>query len=166
MDVLKAAKPSTRRLNRMYFLCWIVILQVVCYFMGQITQANLSAWYHPLIKSTLTPPPIMFAIVWPALYVLLAVLGAMIFSKETQYSQKIKVLYLTQLILNCSWTPIFFYLHWVGIALCVLSSMVVITTALIIAGYAKNKKIFFLLMPYLIWIIFATYLNAIIWLNI
>jgi translocator protein len=166
MDTLKAQKHATRRLNLMYFLCWIVILQLVCYLMGQITQANLSTWYHPLIKSTLTPPSITFAIVWPVLYVLLAILGAMIFSKENQYSPKIKGLYLTQLILNCSWTPIFFYLHWVGTALFVLSSMVVITTALIIASYAKNKKIFFLLMPYLIWIIFATYLNAIIWLHI
>jgi translocator protein len=166
MDALKAQKHPTKRLNLMYFLCWIVILLLVSYFMGQITQVNLSVWYQPLIKSTLTPPPITFAIVWPALYVLLAILGAMIFSKENQYSPKIKVLYLTQLILNWSWTPIFFYLHRVGIALFFLSSMVVITTALIIEGYAKNKMIFFLFMPYLIWIIFATYLNAIIWLHL
>ena len=166
MDARKVQKNPTQRLNFMCFLCWIVILQLVGYFMGQITQANLSAWYHPLIKSSLTPPPITFAIVWPALYVLLAVLGAMIFSKENLYPPKIKILYLTQLILNWSWTPIFFYLHWIGTALFFLISMVVITTTLIIKGYSENKKILLLLMPYLVWIIFATYLNAIIWLHV
>jgi translocator protein len=166
MDAFKALKPPMNALNLIYFLCWIVILQLAGYFMGQITQENLIAWYHPLIKSTLTPPPITFAIVWPALYLLLAVLGSMVFSKENLYPSKIKILYLMQLILNWSWTPIFFYLHWVGAALFVLSSMVVITTVLIIQGYSENKKILLLLMPYLVWIIFATYLNAIIWLHV
>ena len=71
MDAFKAHKHPRKRLNFMCFFYWAVALELVGYFLGQITQVNLSVWYHSLIKSTLTPPPITFAIVWPALYLLL-----------------------------------------------------------------------------------------------
>lgn len=166
MKTLKSLKKLIKHHDFFYLFIWILMLQIVSYSIGQLTQTNLSSWYNPLIKSTLTPPAITFAIVWPILYTLLAVLGAIIFSPNSMTQKKIKVIYCVQLILNWSWTPIFFYLHWVGIALFILNIMLILTCVLIIQLYSTNKNLALLLIPYLIWIAFAAYLNAVIWMNI
>lgn len=165
MNLLKKIKQGIQDHKITSLLSWVITLQLMGYFMGQLTQDNITPWYDQLLKSSLTPPPITFAIVWPILYTVLAIIGSTIFSKHKTYSKKIKYLYSVQLILNWAWTPIFFHLHWVGTALFVLSSILFLTSALTIDIYAKNKKMFFLLTPYLIWIAFATYLNAVIWIH-
>jgi len=148
-----------------YLFLWIVIFQGVGFFMGKITQINLNPWYSSLSKSVLTPTDVTFAIIWPILYVFLAILGFKIFIKENLFSRKIKLIYGVQLLLNWLWTPIFFGLHWVGMALCILSVMLILTGMLTVELHHRKKKLTLLIAPYFIWIIFATYLNGTIWIN-
>lgn len=132
--------------------------------MGIITRANIHPWYENLAKSLLTPPDISFAIVWPILYLLLAIVGLNLFIKKKNCSLKQRVIYSVQLVLNWLWTPVFFSFHWVDIAYLILVSMVILTTILICDLYNNQRKLAYLLIPYLIWILFATYLNGVIWL--
>jgi translocator protein len=148
-----------------YLFLWIMIFQGVGFFMGKITQINLNPWYSSLSKSILTPTDVTFAIIWPILYVFLAILGFKIFIKENLFSRKIKLIYGVQLLLNWLWTPIFFGLHWVGMALCILSVMLILTGMLTVELHHRKKKLTLLIAPYFIWIIFATYLNGTIWIN-
>ncbi len=159
-----ANKKSTCKKTDLFpVLIWIVALQLIGYSMGRLTGANLHPWYASLTKSLLTPPDITFAIIWPMLYILLAIVGANLFFKKNLFSTEQQTLFGAQLILNWLWSPVFFGLHWVAIAFIILNCMVMLTTVLIYTLYGQHKKLALLLMPYLIWIIFASYLNGVIW---
>ncbi|MDF1678822.1 MAG: tryptophan-rich sensory protein [Legionellaceae bacterium] len=134
--------------------------------MGVLTQENLTPWYATLTKSALTPPDHVFAIVWPILYLLLAVVGLNLFLQKNQCTTKEKYTYSIQLILNWLWSPIFFHFHAIGTALIILAIMVLLTTTLVYMLYARHRMLALLLMPYLAWILFATYLNTIVWMAI
>ncbi|MCH9757081.1 MAG: tryptophan-rich sensory protein [Gammaproteobacteria bacterium] len=155
-------KKFTTKLDVIYLAIWIIALQSVGYLMGIITQANLEPWYYHLTKSSLTPPDISFAIVWPILYVLLAIVGFNLFLKKNLCSVRQQTIYSAQLILNWLWSPIFFSLHWPWFALVILGLMVTLTAILIYDLYEQHKKLALLLIPYLVWIVFATYLNGVI----
>ncbi len=146
-----------------YLFIWIITLQIMGYCMGVLTQENLTPWYTTLTKSALTPPDHVFAIVWPILYLVLAVVGFNIFLKKNQCTAKEKYVYGIQLILNWLWSPIFFHFHAVGAALIILAMMVLLTIILVYMLYSRHRILALLLIPYLAWILFATYLNAIIW---
>ena len=75
----------------------------------------------------------------------------------------IKTLYVTQLILNWSWTPLFFGFHLTGLSLVVLGVMDILVGTLIWLAYWKMRAVSLLMIPYLSWILFATYLNFYIW---
>lgn len=61
---------------------WMIIFQSVGIILGFITKNNISSWYGSLNKSDLTPPPVVFSIVWPLLYLLLAYLGWRIWKEQ------------------------------------------------------------------------------------
>lgn len=143
---------------------WIVAFEAIGFFLGLLTQANIHSWYDGLSKSTLTPPGWVFSIVWSILYVLLAVAGwALWRQREHIEIRPALYLYLSQLLMNWAWTPLFFQFHWIGFS---LIWIVILTTLTFFTMYSiKNKKnwISLLLIPYFIWLLFATYLNYSIW---
>lgn len=120
---------------------------------------NLS-WYQTLIKPSLTPPPIVFPIAWSILYFL-------IFLSFLFYIRKIKnlkdffplSLFFSGLILNFLWTPVFFKIHDMKLALAIIVLIILLLIPNIILFYKKDKLSGILLIPYLIWLLFAFYLN-------
>lgn len=126
-------------------------------------QPEISPWYEGLSKSSLTPPDYVFGVVWPILYVLIATAGWYIFDEETSWE---KGIYLLQLLLNYSWTPVFFYYQQVGLGLLLIVSLSFITSYLVGMLYHVGSKAAILLTPYLLWLYFATYLNYVIWYRI
>ncbi len=143
---------------------WIITYQLIGFFMGQITKANIGTWYTSLPKSPLNPPNITFGIVWCILYIVLAYLGFILFHHRTN-TQKIKRAYLMQMLLNWAWTPIFFGLHYIGTALIVLVLMVIINAYLTYSFWLQTKLHAVLSALYQLWIGFACYLNLYIWLK-
>jgi len=143
---------------------WIISLQVVSGLLGVFTQLNRSIIYPSYIKSTLTPPDYVFGIVWPILYISIAIAGWWIW--EQSLSTLIKRLYLTQLFLNWSWTPIFFYLGQPLLALIILAALLISLALLQLQLRKETFMISLLLLPYLLWSSFALYLNYIIAINI
>lgn len=113
-----------------------------------------NSWYQSIEKSSLTPAPYVFGIVWPILYFLMSVVGY-------YKSSKIYYLYIFQLLLNGSWSWLFFYFNLPLIALIDIYLLVVIN-CLIQQKLITNKVLFFIYLPYLLWILYASYLNLII----
>lgn len=147
-----------------YLVLWIVVLLGVGSLEGSMTADNIGTWYAQLNRSPLTPPDYVFGIAWSILYVLIAISGWIIWNLHPEHATKnIKRLFVTQLILNWSWTPLFFAMHKVSLALLCIIILVWFTAALILRAYPKLKLVSYLLLPYLVWIIFATYLNFYIW---
>jgi len=148
---------------RLFF--WILVLQGVAMFMGLISGKDLVTWYNCLRKSSLTPPGVVFSIVWPILYVLLAIAGYRLYEKKSKQLTKGQIGYAIQLALNFLWTPVFFNGHWIGAAFVIVSLMVFFTYYLVIKCFKTDKVVSYLLIPYLLWIVFASYLNFYIFLN-
>lgn len=145
-------------------LLWMMVFQVIGYGLGRITQHDIVSWYPTLHKSTLTPPDIVFPIVWFILYCMLAVSGYALWQHRHQPTAKLAlVFYGLQMLLNWAWTPFFFYFHWIGASLFCITSIIILTLITIIITRKTYKLSSILLIPYFIWLLFAGYLNAMIW---
>ncbi|MBB72492.1 MAG: tryptophan-rich sensory protein [Legionellales bacterium] len=145
---------------------WIVVLQLVGYGMGLITQTSVDSWYLTINKSSLTPPGYVFGIAWGILYTLLGIVGWQLFqAQSTTNITPLRSVFVAQLLLNWSWTPLFFYLHWTGAALLCLLAIVVLTTIFLLQAWRPRRVLCWLMLPYWLWVCFAAYLNMIIWLS-
>ena len=114
--------------------------------------------YSELIKPPLAPPGYVFGIVWSILYILMGI-SYSILEVNNDLDEKIKKVYYIQLFVNALWSIIFFVfkLRFVSIAWIIL--LIILIIEIIKLFYNKNKVSAYLQIPYLIWTIFATYLN-------
>lgn len=145
-------------------IIWIAALITVGGLIGSITKPEMFTWYSVLNRSSLTPPNYVFPVAWTILYATIGICGFIIWRQSTSQERGIiKTLYITQLILNWSWTPLFFHYHLTGISLMVLVVMDSLVGALIYFAYKKLRTLCLLMIPYFLWILFATYLNFYIW---
>ncbi len=119
-----------------------------------------SLWYYSLNKSPLTPPAAVFPIAWTILYIMIA-LSLFFYIKDGLRQEKIipLVIFITQIILNLLWTPVFFESHDIKLAFFIIIALIILVFINIILFYKKSKTAAFLLIPYFLWLIFAAYLN-------
>ena len=147
-------------------LMWIISFEIIGGFLGYLTQSNIHSWYEGLHKSTLTPPPIVFSIVWPILYALLAIVGARLWQERKNPALRPAIYcYTLQLFMNWTWTTIFFQLHWIGIGFVWIVLLAYVTLATIYLIKDNMQRTWMLLVPYVLWLMFASYLNGVIWLG-
>ncbi|MDP3561516.1 MAG: TspO/MBR family protein [Legionellaceae bacterium] len=143
---------------------WIIVFQIIGYCLSMISQHDIVSWYPTLHKSTLTPPDIVFPIVWFILYCILALSGYALWQYRHHPKAKLAlVFYVLQILLNWAWTPLFFYFHWIGVSLFCIAAMIILTLITILITRKTYKVSCLLLIPYFIWLLFAGYLNAVIW---
>ena len=118
-----------------------------------------SDWYNSLTKPDFAPPDWIFAPMWSILYVLMSI-SFIIYLTRKAPDKKIGYFhFFTQLILNLIWTPAFFYLKSPLLAFFVIAAMDIFVILTIRKFYSISKLSALLLIPYLLWILFATYLN-------
>lgn len=151
-----------RLTHLMKLMFWIALFESIGFLLGLVTQTNIYPWYEHLDKSSLTPPGYIFSIVWSLLYALLAVIAWMLSNRNTAPSKKITVLFTLQMLMNWAWTPLFFGLHWFMPSAIWLVSLTCLNMLLIIEAKKTHKTIAWLLVPYLLWLVFASYLNVVI----
>ena len=145
-------------------LVWIMGFQIMGYCLGKITQHDILSWYSTLHKSTLTPPDIVFPIVWFILYCMIAVSGYLLRQNRHQPMARLAfVFYGLQVLLNWAWTPLFFYFHWIGTSFFCITAMIILTLVTMLLTRKQYKLSCLMLLPYFIWLMFAGYLNAVIW---
>lgn len=115
-----------------------------------------SVWYYNLTKPPLAPPDWIFPPVWSILY--FSMLVALLF-KPAQNKKSGYIYFAVQLILNLLWAIVFFYLKNMFLALIVIILLDIFVILTIKSFYKVSKISGLILIPYLIWILFATYLN-------
>ena len=148
-----------------FLFLWIMFLVGIGSLCGLLTKDQMFSWYLNLNRSPLTPPSYVFGIVWTILYVLIASAGWMIWNADNVNGLlTIKIAYIVQLLLNWSWTPLFFTFHFIGGAFIVLISLVSVVGFLIVKTYTQLPFVSVLLIPYAAWLVCATYLQFYIWL--
>lgn len=116
-------------------------------------------WYFSLTKPYLTPPAWIFAPVWSFLYLTIAFSFVLYFLKKDENKGLGYLYFLVQMILNLIWTPVFFGTKNILLALIVIILMDIFIILTIKKFYEVRKFAGLILIPYLIWTLFATYLN-------
>lgn len=119
------------------------------------------SWYSTLIQPPLAPPGWLFAPVWTILYISMGV-ALFLYARKFSYEHKAwgYVLFFTQLLVNLSWSPAFFGIKNIGLALAIVILLDILVLFNILEFNKVSKTAARILIPYLIWILFATYLNA------
>lgn len=114
--------------------------------------------YHDLVKPTLSPPGIVFPIVWTIIYLLIGISYTLL-KEKGKIPRETKQLYYMQLVFNYLWTFIFFVFRLRLLSVLWIIILDVLVIIMTYQFYKQNKLSGILLIPYVLWLLFATYLN-------
>ena len=131
--------------------------------LGSYIQGDaLREWYPTLIKSPTTPPSVVFPIAWSVLYLLIGISAGVMLAKG---DMSVLRLWLLQLLLNFLWSVCFFALRSPLLGLLVILALDVAVFAYIVYAAGRSSVAAWLFVPYMLWLVFATYLNGYIYIN-
>lgn len=133
---------------------------------GQVQSANGKAWYQTIKRPSWNPPNWMFGPAWTALYTAMGYASYKVYEDCGGFTDEAVIplaLYGGQLLLNWSWSPVFFKFHKIGLAFFHILALDAAAVACTISFYNVNKNSLFFMAPYLCWLSFATCLNYSIW---
>ena len=147
--------------NILIYVKAILIPLILGAVVGFITSDYMD--YNMLIKPSFAPPGFLFPIVWTILYILMGVSYGILKSKK-KTDGKVDKLYYTQLFVNLFWSIIFFVFEWRLIAYLWILLLIILVVSMIKEFYEKNRVSGLIQIPYLIWIVFASFLNLSIYL--
>lgn len=143
-------------------ICSVALCIFIGFLGSFVTRDSVSTWYADLSRPCFTPPDWTFGVVWPILYMMMGISAFLIWNMGFDKIE-VKValgIFGLQLILNGLWTPIFFGLHLVGVALVEIIMMWIAILLTIISFWKISKPATLLLLPYILWVSFAVVLNA------
>ena len=147
------------------YLFWILLAEGVGLLSGLLSRNGTELYSMVMVKPPLSPPAIVFPIVWTILYALMGIGAARIYlspdSKERLWSLNI---FIAQLVVNFFWSLIFFNAQAYGFAFFWLLLLWVLIILMIIQFNKVDSLAALLQIPYLIWVTFAAYLNLGVWL--
>jgi benzodiazapine receptor len=128
---------------------------------GAVTADAVRLWYPSLIAPPFTPPNWVFAPVWTALYIVIGTTGWLVWLRPG--SRPALRAWGWQLAANAAWSPAFFGIRNPGLALFVIAAMLATTGVTLGIFYRRRPLAAWLLLPYLVWTLYAAYLNAGFW---
>jgi tryptophan-rich sensory protein len=147
------------------FMRWLLVcvpLVVLLGFLsGTLSQSGPeNPWFAELVKPAGYPPPATFGIVWTLLYVMLGTALALVLSARGARDRGMAAaVFGAQFLLNLAWSPVFFGMHLMSVALIVIVAMLLAAIATTVLFWRVRPVAGALLLPYLVWLMFATYLN-------
>lgn len=156
------ASPSQLRMS---FVRWALFVVPTIMFLGFLSgtmsgSTAENAWYQTLIKPDIQPPGWVFGVVWPTLYFMLGLAFAMVLHARGARHRNMAIgLFLSQFVINLTWSPIFFGAHQVTTAFFIIVAMLGLAVATTFAFARVRKAAAWLMVPYLVWISFASILN-------
>ena len=125
---------------------------------GFASSQSLDIWYVSLVKSDLNPPGYIFGIIWPILYLMMAISAF-----RTFYF--VKKSFFIQLFFNAIWSWLFFVVHMPLLALVNIWLLILLNVRIAFVMFKEDKLSAYLYLPYVLWLIFASYLNLYIVFN-
>lgn len=155
----------------MRFQMWVKIgaMVVLCLAIGAIsgmsTRSAVTDWYPTLTKPPLTPPSWVFGVAWTVLYCLMGVAAGIVWDKPVRRFavRGAMRLFIVQLALNACWTPLFFGMQEIAVALIEIALLWIAVLATTVVFFVLSKRAGVLMVPYLLWTSFAVYLNTAFW---
>lgn len=152
--------------KKLFTFIFILILPQLFGIIGAVVTAfSVTTWYPTLIKSPLNPPGWVFAPVWTILFLFMGIAAYYVWDKGWK-NKNVKIalaIFMGQLVLNLLWSILFFGFHRPDLAFIEICVLWLAILATIISFNKISKLAAILLIPYLLWVSFAAYLNFSIW---
>ncbi|HEY0626001.1 MAG TPA: TspO/MBR family protein [Allosphingosinicella sp.] len=144
-----------------YAIFTVPLILGVGFLMGQLSNSGYgNDWFDSLRKPALMPPGWVFGVVWSTLYIFLGIAIALVLSEERVRGWTLAVgLFVAQMLLNFSWSPVFFGAHQPEPALFIIILMLALSIAATFLFGRFNRAAAWLMVPYLVWLSFASVLN-------
>lgn len=145
-------------------LIFIVVVFTGAGIAGSVSASAMGPWYNSLIKPDWTPPDSWFGPVWSALYFMIAIAGWLAWKHSSGSGrQKAMLIYGVQLGLNFAWSFIFFGTRAIGAAFAEILLLWLVIVLTILYFYKLSRTAAWLLVPYVLWVSFAAFLNFHFW---
>ena len=156
--------PTSHPRNLIALAVFCVETSFVYVVSGIVTATSVGNWYQTLEKPAFNPPDWVFAPVWGALFVMIAIGGWMAWCRSRSAQRRaVVVTFGIQLGLNCLWSILFFGLQWIGAALAEIILLWASILWTIIVFWPIDRRAALLFAPYACWVAYAIVLNAAIW---
>ncbi len=141
-----------------YFFIPLITI-AVAYFGGMITEKGMS-WYNTLNLPSIAPDGKFIGLAWSVIYILATISALMVWNnlKQDKSFKTIICLFIANAFLNWFWTYLFFGLHLIAWSVLEMVLLNLVNLALIVILSKKNLLASVLLVPYFLWVCFATYL--------
>jgi tryptophan-rich sensory protein len=153
-------------MNNILKLIIAIVISELAGIIGSVfTMPSIGSWYVNLVKPEISPPNWIFGPVWTTLFALMGIAVFLIWKKGLEHKDvKIAIgIFIGQLILNTLWSIIFFGFHLPCVAFVEIIFLWLAILATIVAFAKISKLAGWLLVPYILWVSFASYLNFLIW---
>ena len=151
--------------NGFCLLGFLALCLIVSGIGGAITATSVDTWYQTLQKPTFNPPDWVFAPVWNTLYILMAIAGWRVWIQgRSTIRRRALIIFAIQLGFNLAWSFLFFGLQRIDWA---LANVLVLLLFIIINNnqfWRVDRLAGVLFGPYVLWVVYATFLNASLWL--
>lgn len=138
----------------------VVFLPLVGGMISALVAGDQMKHFAEISKPALAPPSWLFPIAWSVLYILMGIALLLMIKSKSQYKAGAIALFISQLLMNYIWSPVFFNMHDYWMALVVLVTMWITTILCAIVSYFVDKRATLLLIPLILWTTFAAYLNG------
>jgi translocator protein len=140
-----------------YELLGAIFCLTMGFLSGFLVSTGDFSWYANITKPSFNPPNYIFGPVWSILYIFMGIVFGKII-KDFNNNKPLFYCFIIQFLLNLSWTPIFFYFHKIDLAL--INLILLWASIFIFLALSFNKRLlFWLFVPYFIWVSFAGILN-------
>ena len=145
-------------------LLFSILLANMAGIIGSLfTTPNIPTWYATINRPAFTPPSWIFAPVWTSLFVLMGISLFIVWDNGLKKNKKAVGIFGVQLILNTLWSILFFGMQNPFLGLVEIMFLWLAIFATILAFYKISKTSAYLLIPYILWVSFAAFLNYSIW---
>ena len=145
-------------------LFWVILSEAVGLLAGLLTQNATELYGQMAVKPPLSPPAWLFPVAWTILYALMGVGAGLVASEPNGASRNLALnLMVAQLIVNFFWPLLFFNAQAYGLALLWIILLLVLVIWMTLEFRKVSPLAALLQIPYILWLLFATYLNAAVW---
>lgn len=146
------------------YVFWILLVEAVGALSGWLTRDAMQYFNEAVTQPPLSPPPILFPIVWGILYLLMGISAARVSlaPNDPERSRGLN-LFVLQLAVNFLWSPIFFNMRSYALAFGWLILLWILVLLMIFSFRKTDTLAAALQVPYLLWLTFAAYLNFGVW---
>ena len=145
--------------NNLLKLVFFIVISQLAGIVGSVfTISSIPTWYSTLQKPSFSPPNWVFGPAWIILYLLMGISAFLVWSKDKRTKTALRI-FICQLVLNALWSIIFFGFHnpfWAFIEIIALWLAILAT---ILSFYRISRSAAYLLLPYILWVSFASVLN-------